>query len=108
VLYAEYGEREISSLSTPLLSVNNIRRANRLLIQDKKKAADIRDIRNISLKWPHVIPDDIVFQCLSNYQKHTVWIPPSICCVCGLQSKTVIEVDVSNKSDCIRFFLSSC
>jgi hypothetical protein len=45
-----------------------------------------------------------VFQCLSNYQKHTVWIPPSICCVCGLQCKTVVEVDVSNESDCALDF----
>ena len=34
-----------------------------------------------------------MFECLANYQHHTIWNRPHICCICGLERKNVIEID---------------
>ena len=46
--------------------------------------------------WPSVVSEDIVFDCLNNYRRATVWVPPAVCCVCGLERVDVTDVVVDN------------
>ena len=39
-----------------------------------------------------------MFWCLADYREHTIWIPPQLCCVCGLNRENVVEITIS--SDC--------
>ena len=57
-----------------------------------------KKIEQICSNWPSVVPDNIIFKCLANYRCHTVWTPPHICCVCGLQCKEVIMINISDRS----------
>ena len=57
-----------------------------------------KKIEQICLNWPSVILDNIIFECLANYHRHTVWAPPHVCCVCGLQCEEVNMIDISDHS----------
>ena len=58
-------------------------------------AVDTRQLQ-ISTTWPSVVSEDIVFDCLNNYRRATVWVPPAVCCVCGLERVDVTDVVVDN------------
>ena len=58
-------------------------------------AVDTRQLQ-ISTAWPSVVSEDIVFDCLNNYRRATVWVPPAVCCVCGLERVDVTDVVVDN------------
>ena len=49
--------------------------------------------------WPNVIHNDIVFECLERYQTGTIWVPPLVCCVCGLERRDIVEIEISAIAD---------
>jgi hypothetical protein len=59
--------------------------------------------------WPTVVLDDIVFQCLEDYQIGTVWELPLICNVCGLEWRDTIDVDIPAIGEPpLKFYPPSC
>ena len=69
----------------------NARRAARLQsVQDA-----IIFEKDMASSWPKVVEDNVVFQCLEDYRMGTIWTPRPICCVCGLERQTVIDVKVT-------------
>jgi hypothetical protein len=100
ILVAEYGDVVISFLHSSSKSLNVEQCFQR---RQRKRNNLITDAINKEQKicstWPSVVPDHIVFKCLNNYRHHTVWIPPLICCVCGLEHDHVEDVSVSNHSN---------
>ena len=98
ILCAEYGDDIVSCLRTPSFSANALRSLHRCQDKDERTAQDKKDMDIIRSAWPTVVPDDIVFDCLENYRLHTIWQPPLICCVCGLERRDTSEFDpYSNK-----------
>ena len=60
----------------------------------------MNEIRDILASWPSVISNDIVYQCLASYREHTIWNPPRLCCVCGLNREVIIETSISTLCKC--------
>ena len=94
ILVNEYGELVISVLSTSTntnaVHQNKLREVERQCITTE----NVSKIQQIRTSWPTVTPNDVVFQCLESYRTHTVWVPLLTCCVCGLQRKDVLEIDL--------------
>jgi len=91
----EYGDDVISIIATPHIPKSvqqkNQRRAARL--QSVQESIEFE--KEMISSWPTVVEDDVVFQCLQDYRTGTVWIPWPICCVCGLERPSVIDVEVN-------------
>jgi hypothetical protein len=49
--------------------------------------------------WPTVVDDNVVFECLEDYRRGTVWEPPLVCCICGLERKDTVDVEVPGVGD---------
>ena len=95
ILNAEYGSFIICNLQTPLLS-KSAKQSRRQ--QDQRDIARLdasHRIQDICSAWPQKVSDDVVFQCLENYRLQTIWVPPVICCVCGLERNQVEDIVVS-------------
>ena len=94
VLACEYGDQVILHLSRPLPSQSESHKIQRR--EQKVKVAEDAAVRELEITqlWPTVVPDDIVFQCLEDYRIGTVWEPPLICSVCGLERKDTVDVDI--------------
>ena len=99
LLDAEYGNDIILHLSAPLLSRSAKAKKQR---RDKKlqrvKEAAASD-GQISEMWPTVVAPDVVFECLERYRCGTIWERPLVCCVCGLERKDTIDVEVPAVGD---------
>ena len=52
--------------------------------------------RQLTSLWPTVVDDDTIFYCLEHYQHGSVWEPPLICCVCGLEHRDMMEIDIQS------------
>jgi hypothetical protein len=97
VLVGEYGEVIVSAFRSQLLSKKEQQRMDRREERTSAVHIAVDDARRISSDWPSVVSDDIVFDCIRNYHRATVWEPPLVCCVCGLQRRRehVVEITIS-------------
>jgi len=99
LLTVEYGNEVITHLSTPLLS----RSAKSKIQRRKRKLQRVQELaaceEQMITTWPTVVDDNVVFECLENYRRGTVWEPPLVCCVCGLERKDTVDVEVPDVGD---------
>ena len=99
VLIVEYGSLIISNLRTSFPSKNQERDQRRQNDRELLISNALQTTQEISSAWPQKVLDDIVFECLENYRVQTIWVPPLICSVCGLERKHVEDVVLFNEQN---------
>jgi Helitron helicase-like domain at N-terminus len=94
ILDEEYGSVIVSSLVQRSLTKSARQKLHRReeKLQAVLDATDRED--DILRSWPQVIEDDVVFECLEDYRRGTVWLPPVVCAVCGLERHNTVEIDI--------------
>ena len=92
ILFIEYGNVVINCLSKSPLSSKEMKLCAWLETRQNLTALATYKTQQITLTWPSVVPNNVVFDCLKKYCNQTVWIPPLVCCVCGLQQKKIVEI----------------
>ena len=99
VLREEYGCEIIDSLGTPRLSQGAKRKLEREAAKLHSAQERIANEEKIAASWPKVVEDDVVFQCLEDYRRGSVWHPHPVCCVCGLEKGHVVDVEINDIDD---------
>jgi hypothetical protein len=96
ILVHEYGDEIVLCLSNPISSRNAKQKVQRR--EEKLHFAEeaIAWEREVAEKWPTVVDDHTVFQCLEDYWLGSIWEPPPVCCVCGLERRDTVDVEVSS------------
>ena len=95
MIRAEYRDDVISIIAVSRLP-RSVEKGNRRQAARLKSVQDsIAFKTDMLLLWPRVVEDGVVFQCLEDYRTGSVWTPRPICCVCGLERPTVIDVEVN-------------
>ena len=98
ILCEEYSDSVISCLHTSLITFNASQSLQRQQLRHDAAQVAQDDIHNIQANWPSVIPNNVVFRCFADYCEHTIWIPPQLCCICGLNHENIVEITIL--SDC--------
>ena len=99
IIRSEYGEHIISFLAMQRQSRADQQKAERKAIRLQSVQNAIAFEKEIKQAWPRVIKEDVVFQCLEDYRLGSVWCPPLVCCVCGLERQNVVDVEINGVDD---------
>lgn len=94
ILLKEYGPTVIQCLAqrTPSKSAKQKTQRYEKKLESQRQATEWEE--EISRSWPQVVDDRIVFECLEDYRRGTIWQPPSVCAVCGLERHDTDDVDI--------------
>ena len=85
IICSEYGEHIISFLTMQCQSRDDQQKVEHKVIRLQSVQNSIAFEKETKQAWLRVIKEDVVFQCLEDFCLRSVWCPPLVGCVCGLE-----------------------